>query len=482
MKVQPSSVIAQWVSGRVAGTSEDVQIGPDVVIDSRLATPGSLFVAIPGERVDGHDFAARAGELGAAAVLATRDTGAPLPHIVVDDTVAGLSALARGVVSDAATRGLTVCAITGSSGKTSTKDILAQLLAAAGPTIAPLGSFNNEIGLPLTACGVGDDTRFLVSEMGSRGKGHVAWLCSITPPHVSIVLNVGTAHLGEFGSQAAIAEAKGEIVEALPADGWAVLNADDPLVAAMASRTSAHIAWFSADGGQVPDDAELVVTADHAVADELDRYSFVLSWRMRGVGGVADGQANVRLPLMGRHLVIDAIAAFAAAIAAGVDPTVALQALASVEPRSRWRMELTERPDGVVVINDAYNANPDSMAAALDTLARVLAARRRSSPTAQAIAVLGDMLELGDDSVRFHEEVGRRVVQAGVTRLIAVGEFAAAMAKVAADGGVQTALAPDAAAAADLVRPQPGDTVLIKASRGIALERVASAIVNEVSE
>lgn len=462
--------------------TDDAVIGPDVVIDSRLATPGSLFVAIPGERVDGHDFAGRAGELGASAVLATRDTGAPLPHILVDDTVAGLSSLARGVVADAAARGLTVCAITGSSGKTSTKDILAQLLAAAGPTIAPVGSFNNEIGLPLTACGVGDDTRFLVSEMGSRGKGHVAWLCEITPPHVSVVLNVGTAHLGEFGSRAAIAEAKGEIVEALPADGWAVLNADDPLVAAMATRTTAHIAWFCADGGQVPEDAELAVWAKNGVADEFDRHSFQLAWRLRGARGIADGETEVRLPLMGRHLVTDAVAAVAAALAAGVDPEVAVGALATVAPRSRWRMELFERPDGVAVINDAYNANPDSMAAALDALARILDARRRVDPQARAIAVLGDMLELGDDAVRFHEDVGHKVAESGVTRLIAVGELAAHMARTAAEGGVETVLAADASAAANVVHAQPGDTVLIKASRGIALERVASAIVNEVSE
>ncbi|HNV09900.1 MAG TPA: UDP-N-acetylmuramoyl-tripeptide--D-alanyl-D-alanine ligase [Propionibacteriaceae bacterium] len=224
MRELSTADLAAVTSGTLVGPI--VTVGPDVVIDTRLASPGCLFVALPGERVDGHDFTGAAAEAGAAAVLASRTTDAPLPHVIVDDPVAGLSALAHHVVTTA--DDLTVFAITGSSGKTSTKDLLAQVLESDAPTVSPVGSFNNEIGVPLTACKVGPQTRYLVSEMGARGIGHVAWLCSIVPPEISLVLNVGTAHIGEFGTREVIAQAKGEIVEALTPDGWAVLNADDP--------------------------------------------------------------------------------------------------------------------------------------------------------------------------------------------------------------------------------------------------------------
>lgn len=484
MRIQPVSTVAAWAGGALVGDAR-VDVGPDVVIDSRKATPGSLFVALPGERVDGHDFAASAAEAGASAILATRVTDAPVPHIVVGDTVAGLSSLARGVVadatlrepgSDAASRRLVVCAITGSSGKTSTKDLLAQLLAADAPTISPVGSFNNEIGLPLTACGVTDDIRYLISEMGSRGVGHVAWLCSITPPQVSCVVNVGLAHLGEFGSQDVIAQAKGEIVEALDDDGWAVLNADDLRVAAMASRTRGRVAWFST-GSPVPDavldNARIVVRASDITADELDRHSFTLSWH----APAGDGQASVRLPLLGAHLVTDAAAAVACAIAAGVDPRLAAKTLNTVVQRSRWRMELAERADGAVIINDAYNANPDSMAAALATLGRIAARRRATQPSARVIAILGDMLELGPDAERLHHDMGVLAANAGVDLVVAVGGLGRSIAEGARDEGVQAVEVPDAASALEHVEVRGGDVVLVKASRGMRLEAIASELI-----
>lgn len=481
MNIVTAKQVARWVGGELHGDPQ-VRLGPDVVIDSRLAGPGAVFVAIGGERVDGHDFAVRAAEAGAAAVLGTRMTDAPIAHILVADAVTGLSALARGVVDQAAAAGLTVCAITGSSGKTSTKDLLAQLLAADGPTVAPMGSFNNEIGLPLTACGIDAGTRYLVSEMGSRGEGHIAWLCSITPPRVSVVVNVGTAHLGEFGSQDAIAAAKGEIVEALDADGWAVLNADDPRVAAMSGRTAGHVAWFTITDAPVPADAELVVRAGDITADPLQRHAFTLSWTRRHAGGVQQGSGQVRLPLMGEHQVIDACAAAAAAIAAGVAPELVARTLSTVTHRSPWRMELVELADGIALINDAYNANPDSMAAAVATLGNVLTARRRDHPDARAIAVLGDMLELGPDAELFHAEVGSQVAAAGVEHLVAVGPLSRAMAARARGAGVRTTEVADAQEAVKALSLRPWDVVLVKASRGMALEKVAAALEAGVSK
>ena len=197
MRVLDVATLAQWVEA--APVNDSAQVGPDVVIDTRKVTPGALFIALPGTRVDGHDFTQAAQDTGAAAVLVTRRTDAQLPHLVVDDGQAGLSRLARHVVATERERGMRTIALTGSSGKTSTKDMLAQILETFGPTVAPVGSFNNEIGVPLTACRSNENTSFLVSEMGTRGLGHISWLTSIVTPDVAMVLNVGNAHLGEFG-------------------------------------------------------------------------------------------------------------------------------------------------------------------------------------------------------------------------------------------------------------------------------------------
>lgn len=228
----------------VGGQSHDIPdpaaiVSGPVVIDSREVAQGSLFAAFAGERVDGHDYAQRAVEAGAAAVLAARPVG--VPAIVVDDVVAALGALARAVVGRL---GTTVVALTGSAGKTSTKDLIAQLLERKGPTVYPAGNLNNEIGLPLTALRATEDTRHLVLEMGARYIGDIRYLTGLVPPRVGLVLNVGTAHIGEFGGREQIAQAKGEMVESLPEDGVAVLNADDPLVRAMSSRTKARVVLF----------------------------------------------------------------------------------------------------------------------------------------------------------------------------------------------------------------------------------------------
>lgn len=444
---------------------ETVMVGPDVVIDSREVTPDSLFVALPGERVDGHNFVSRARQEGAAAAIVIRPVPDDLPQIVVQDALTALTGLATAVVADAVAAGMAVVGVTGSSGKTSTKDLLAQVLAEYGPTIAPPGSFNNELGHPLTAAGVDRGTRFLVSEMGARGPGHVAHLCGVTPPTVGIVLNVGTAHLGEFGSVDAIAKSKAELVEALGSDGWAVLNADDPRVAAMASMTQARIARWSTR--QAPGDAELCVWASDLVADELQRYSFTLH-----AAGVATGSARVSMRQLGEHHVANALATATAALALGLDVSGVAAALSRATARSRWRMELTERADGLAVLNDAYNANPDSMAAALGALSGM----RR--PGGRLVAVLGDMLELGPDAPAEHRRVGALAADAGVDLMYATGELGGEILSGFTDlGGKGSWFPSKPELAARLVGDvQPADVVVLKASRGLGFETIADTL------
>jgi len=460
------SRLAEWAGGELTGGDATALVGPDVATDSRGLSPGAVFVAVPGERVDGHDYVAAAGASGAGAALVSRRVDADLPQVVVADTVAGLSDLARNVVADARARGLVVVGVTGSSGKTSTKDLIAQVLAPAGPTVAPVGSFNNEIGAPLTACRVDAATRFLVTEMGARGLGHVAWLCGITPPTIGAVLNVGRAHLGEFGSQDVIAQAKGELVEALDADGWAVLNADDPRVAAMASRTPARIALFSA-ADEPQGDADLRVWASGVAPDALQRYSFVLH---------TDGaQAPVSLRVLGEHSVSNALAAATVGLCAGLSLDAVAASLSEATNRSKWRMQLDQRADGLAVLNDAYNANPDSMAAAL---ASVVQLRR---PGGRVVAVLGDMLELGEGAAQAHRDVGRLAADAGVDELLAVGEFGPDLAAGFAPCGrpARYLSGKSEAAAALAGRVGANDVVLVKASRGVGLETIADELLKE---
>ena len=460
------AALAQATGGRLVRAADpDVLVGPGVVIDSRQATPGALFVAFAGERVDGHDYVDAAASGGAAAALVAREVDVDLPQVVVDSPVEGLSRLARVVVDAAKDRGLTVVGVTGSSGKTSTKDLMAQVLGAAAPTVAPPGSFNNEIGAPLTACQVGADTRFLVSEMGARGIGHVRHLTEITPPTIGAVLNVGHAHVGEFGSVEGIAQAKGELVEALDADGWAVLNAADPLVAAMASRRRARVAWF-ADAGE-PEGGDLRVWASDVVADDLQRFSFTLH-----ADGAVTGSEPVALGVLGRHNVANALAAAAVALAAGCDLPGVAEALTSARPQSRWRMELVTRADGLAILNDAYNANPDSMAAALTSLAGL----RRDG--GRVVAAVGDMLELGDTSAQAHRAVGELAARLGVDEVLAIGAFGNHVIDGVAAGGGRGQYLEGKDELTRHLRASlgPRDVVLVKASRGLALETVAEAL------
>ncbi|HYP45740.1 MAG TPA: UDP-N-acetylmuramoyl-tripeptide--D-alanyl-D-alanine ligase [Propionibacteriaceae bacterium] len=459
----------------VQGPGDPDAVVQDVVVDSRAVRPGSLFVALPGEHADGHAFVSAALAAGAVAAVTAQPMDQPSgPLLVVDDPLLALGRLARRAVDVATAGGLQVVALTGSQGKTSTKDLLAQVLEQAGPTVAPYGNLNNEIGVPLTAFRVDSHTRHLVVEMGARGVGHIAYLCDLTPPQVGLVLNVGQAHVGEFGSQQAIARAKGELVEALPADGMAILNADDPLVWAMRSRTAAPVTACSARG-EPP--SRPAVWATDLTSDELGRCSFLLH---ADAGRQPHLPAEVRLLVSGRHHVANAVAAAAAAVALGVDLPSTVATLSQARLRSRSRMEMHERPDDVVVIDDAYNANPDSARAAVDTLAEIGRARRAARGHGQTWAVLGTMLELGDTADTEHRALGRYAAARGIDRLVAVGDLGHRLAQGAAAGGMadRTVVVEgkDAVAGAVLAHLGPGDTVLVKASRGLALDTVAQEI------
>ena len=450
--------VATALNGEIYGISPDQELSGGVVTDSREAEPGSLYVARVGEHADGHQFVPGAATAGAVAALTTRDVDG-LPAVVVEDEQAAFVALSRHLV-DSRTD-LTVIGITGSSGKTSTKDLLGAVLGTDGETVAPVGSYNSEVGVPLTVCRITPTTSHLVVEMGARGIGHIEYLTQIAPPRIGIVLNVGHAHVGEFGSVEAIAQAKSELPAMLPADGVAVLNADDPLVAAMAGRTRARVVL-------VGESEDALVRATDVSLDPAGRPSFTVT--------APFGTARVELGLVGRHHVGNALATIAAAHAAGMDLDAIVPALATARPASRWRMEVSTREDGVVVVNDAYNANPDSMSAALRSLATMGAGGRRW-------AVLGAMLELGDASAELHAAVGREAAELGVDEVLVVGESAAAIADGARDNaredGPRVRVVPDADAAeavlvAELAAP---DVVLFKSSRDAGLRWLGDRIV-----
>lgn len=477
--------IADIVGGELHDADPATPVAGPVEFDSRRITPGSVFLALPGARVDGHDFAAGAAADGAALILAARPVG--VPAVVVKPLGAqnsnaeafahdpdgsgaavleAVGALARRDVDELAADGLVVVGVTGSAGKTSVKDMMATILRTDGETVAPKGSFNNEIGHPYTVLRCTRDTRYLVAEMSARGIGHVAHLARIAPPRIGAVLNIGTAHLGEFGSREAIAQAKGELVEALPAaadGGVAVLNADDPLVAGMAPRTRAKVVTFGVDS------ADADYRATDVTVDDLARASFTLH--------CPDGSAHpVALRVHGAHQVPNALAAAAVGVEAGLAPATVAEALSAHVAASERRMEMRQRDDGVTVINDSYNANPDSMRAGVDAL--VLAAGARDG--ASSWAVLGQMGELGGTAVDEHSALAGYLADHGVDRLVAVGEGAnaRALADAAEAMGLNTVRAsgPDAAAEAVAKELRPGDVVLVKASYADGLWRVADVL------
>lgn len=407
-----------------------------LAIDSRELVPGQLFAAVRGER-DGHDFVAAAAGAGAAAAMVERRVDVPVPQLVVGDVAAALADLAR--VARARVPGHVV-GITGSVGKTTTKDLLAAVLAERWRTAASVRSFNNELGVPLTLCNAADDVESVVVEMGARGLGHIALLCSMAAPTVGVVTTVQAVHTELMGGLEDIAVAKGELVESLPSTGLAVLNAEVDLVAAMASRTSAQVLTFGAGGDVVAEDVRID-------ADLRPTFRLVTPW----------GNAEVQLGIRGRHNVANALAAAAVGSWAGVPVEQVADGLARGDA-SPWRMELATAPGGARILNDAYNAGPASTVAALEALAS-LPARRR-------VAVLGVMAELGDLERPEHRRVAAVARDLGL-ELVAVGTDLYGVAPLE---GVEAVLD-------SLGELGPDDAVLVKGSRVAGLERVAAALV-----
>ncbi|MGA5544446.1 UDP-N-acetylmuramoyl-tripeptide--D-alanyl-D-alanine ligase [Mycobacterium sp. NPDC051198] len=500
--------IAEIVGGELADiTAEEAAattVTGTVEFDSRAVAPGGLFLALPGARSDGHDFAAGAVAAGAVAVLAARPVG--VPAIVVKpepgaadaasgalefDTdgsgaavLAALAKLAAAVAAELVAGGLTIIGVTGSSGKTSTKDLLAAVLDPLGQVIAPPGSFNNELGHPWTVLRATPETDYLILEMSARHPGNIAALAAIAPPQIAVVLNVGTAHLGEFGSREAIANTKAELPQAVPASGVVILNVDDTAVAAMAGKTAARVVRVSREPG-----SEVDVWAGPVALDGLARPRFTLH-----AGG---GEIEVALAVHGDHQVGNALCAAAVALQCGAGLDQVATALAGAGPVSRNRMQVGTRADGVTVINDAYNANPDSMRAGLKALAWM--AREGSGEPAvdhagepafdlrgkrRSWAVLGEMAELGDDAITEHDAIGRFAVRLDVSRLIVVGTGRTMNAMhhgavMEGSWGSESTMVDDADAALALLQAelQPGDVVLVKASNSVGLGALADALV-----
>lgn len=436
------SDLATATDGTVTGDPGTVVDG--LGIDSRALPPGSGFVALVAER-DGHDFVPAAVAAGAAAVVASRplpELDGSVPVLLVADTADALLAIGRLARTHLPER---VVGVTGSVGKTSTKDILAAVLGSRWTTAASARSFNNEIGVPLTLVGAPSDTGAAVIEMGARGPGHIALLCGIARPTAAIVTAVGDAHLEMFGTVDDVARAKGELVEALPADGVAVLNADDHRVAAMAERTTARVLTYGVGPASTAE-----VRATDVELDDLLRPRLVLRspW----------GDAPVTLAVHGAHQAANAVAAAACALALGVDLDDVVDALGAASI-SGMRMQVERAPSGLVVVNDAYNANPTSTRAALDALAALPVPGRK-------VAVLGLMAELGADSDQRHRQVAAHAEERGIE-----------VVSVAAPGyEAPTAVLDAAAATGHLADLGPGDAVLVKGSRVAGLEAVAEAL------
>jgi UDP-N-acetylmuramoyl-tripeptide--D-alanyl-D-alanine ligase len=484
--------IAEIVGGELADITAEqaaqTRVTGTVEFDSRAVGPGGLFLALPGARSDGHDFAAGAVASGAVAVLAARPVG--VPAIVVRpepgaapaasgaleyDTdgsgaavLAALARLAAAVAAELAEGGLTIIGVTGSSGKTSTKDLLAAVLSPLGEVVAPPGSFNNELGHPWTVLRATTDTDFLILEMSARHPGNIAALAAIARPSIAVVLNVGTAHLGEFGSREVIAQTKGELPQAVPESGVVVLNADDTAVAAMAALTDARVVRVSRAPGAAVD-----VWAGAVTLDALARPRFTLH--------TTDGQVEIALAVHGDHQVSNALCAAAVALECGAGLDQVAEALSGAGPVSRHRMQVSTRSDGVTVINDAYNANPDSMRAGLKALAWM--ASEQAGTGRRSWAVLGEMAELGEDAISEHDRIGRLAVRLDVSRLIVVGtgRSLSAMhhgAVMEGSWGSESTMVADADAALELLRAelQPGDVVLVKASNSAGLGALAEAL------
>ncbi|MCS5507322.1 UDP-N-acetylmuramoyl-tripeptide--D-alanyl-D-alanine ligase [Curtobacterium flaccumfaciens] len=471
--------IASAVGGELIGGAQatDVAEPGDLVVegsvetDSRLVRPGSVFFALPGEVTDGRRFVAAAVDAGAALVITPERVDTTAPQIVVTDGYEALAALAHEVVTrvrmstadrvdaDGRPAPLRVVGITGSNGKTSTKNMLRTILEQHGATVAPEGSFNNHVGAPISMLRITYDTRYLVVEMGASGVGHIAKLVTIAEPDLGVVLKVGLAHAGEFGGIEATQRAKSEMVTDLPETATALLNVDDDRVASMRDLTAARVVGFGTSA-----------EADYRITGiETDRSGtrFTLTAPPGQPGG--PDHVDVRLAILGEHHAMNASAALTVAHLWGVPLADGAAALASMTRAERWRMELLQGgPEGVTVINDAYNASPDSTAAALRTLAQIV------RPGERTVAVLGEMAELGEFSVEEHDRIGRLVVRLGIGQLVVVGRGAMPIHQAATlegswDGESVYIEDVDDAVRAMQEMLRPGDVVLVKSSKSAEL-------------
>ena len=451
--------IAEAVSGRLVGN--DVPVTGPVVTDSREAQAGSLYVARRGESADGHAFVSGAATRGAVAAIVEHEVDEAVAQIVVEDSTEALGALARAHVEKLRSSGdLDVIAMTGSVGKTTTKDLLLQIMSEDGPTVAPKLSFNNEVGLPLTVLLADESTRHLVLEMGASAPGHITYLTDIVAPDVAIELCVGHAHVGGFGGFEGVAAAKAELIKGTRPGGPVILNTDDPNVEAMAPLATGRVIRFSASGNERAD-----VVARDVRLDRADRASFTLV--------TPEGEAPIDLKIVGRHHVANALAAAAGALTLGVS----LQTVAAVLSRARalspHRMDVHElRVDGMdlTLIDDSYNANLDSMRAGIAALASI-------GRDSQRIAVLGEMLELGEDSQSLHQQVGALIADAGVETLIGLGTDAHYYLEGAPDvPNREVASDPQDAARLALEHAKDGAVVLVKGSFGSQSWQVADIL------
>lgn len=441
--------IALRTGGVVVG--DDTAVATSWAFDSRDLVPGACFVALEGER-DGHEFVGAAFDAGATVALVSRPVAAHGTLVIVEDTLAALQTVAR---TEREVRGhVRVVGVAGSTGKTSTKDLLAGVLGSLS-VHANRESYNNEFGLPVTLLNAPDHVDVVVAELGERYPGDLARLCEIARPEVGIVTNVGLAHAEYLGGAEGAAEVLAELLEAFPAGGLAVLNADDEWTGFLAQRTEATVVTVGR--------AE---SADYRITEVEVAGDLTVSFEVSG--------RRLHVPLRGEHHVHNAAMAAAVAREGFAVSWSDIEAGVRTTRASRWRMEVFERADDVVVVNDAYNANPDSMAAALRALVRVPARRRR-------IAVLGDMRELGHHAGAAHANVGRLAADLGVEFVVGVGEGGALIADTAGAAGAAAHRVADAAAAGALVAGlvRPGDAVLVKASRAVGLQRVAEALLAE---
>jgi len=436
-----ASQIAQIVGGEL-NVDGNLEVWQPPVFDSRQATPGSFFLALPGTQVDGHDFVQDALRNGAVFALVSKKVDTP--NIKVDDVLDSLGKLAAFVRLQLPD--LKVIGITGSQGKTTTKDLLHHILESVGPTIAPENSFNNELGAPLNLLRCDEKTKYCIAELGARNLGDIGNLAAIVKPDIGIVLKVGSAHLSEFGTRENIAKAKGELIKSLPSDGVAILGLYDPYTPKMAEGFAGRVITFGETA-----DAD-VRAADIEIREGSPHFDLV----------DGEGRVSVGMRLIGAQQIPNALAAAAAALALGISNDHIATALSTAENRSKWRMQIHELP-GLLLINDAYNAAPESMEAALFSL-RLFAQERGGA----AWAFLGKMHELGESSNQAHEKIGTLARDLGVDHLVAINakEYGASLNYEKWEDSLE------------LIKEfSAGDVVLIKASRAEGLEKLAQALI-----